>query len=46
MTVLSRSDLKIQYNLYECPNDAFHGNKKGYPKIYEIPWDSEKTKQS
>ena len=46
MTVLSKSDLKIQYDLYEYPNEDFQRNREGYPKIYGISWDPEKTKQS
>ena len=44
MTILSKSDLKIQYNLYEYPNEAFQRNREGYPKIYGISWDPEKNK--
>lgn len=46
MTILSKSDLKIQYNLNEYHNDAFHRNREGYPKIHGISWDPEKPKPS
>ena len=34
MTVLPKSDLKIQCNLNEYPNGVFGRNREGYPKIH------------
>ena len=44
MTILSKSDLKIQYNLYEYHNDNFHRNREGYPNFHGISWDPGKKK--